>query len=125
METRATLLVVDNSPINLELMRSLFEPFGYTVVTARSVQDGLDLARLDAPDLILSDLHMPGMDGYAFFRLAHEDSVLRQIPFVFLSSTLWPPDAPQKALALGALRFIQRPIEPKDLVREVELCLGK
>ena len=123
MEKPATLLVVDDSPPNLELMRSLFGPLGYIVMTAHSVMDGMALAHREPPDLIISDLHMPGVDGYAFFRLAHEDPALQQIPFVFLSSTMWPPDAPKKALALGALKFIQRPIESLDLLREVEACL--
>jgi len=123
MEKRATLLVVDNSPTNLDLMRSLFEPFGYRVITANNVEAGMALAYQFHPDLILSDVHMPGADGYEFIRLAKADPVLREIPFAFVSSTVWRTSDPQRALALGAVRFIQRPIEPLDLLREVEECL--
>ena len=125
MEKRATLLIVDNSPPNLELMRSLFEPFGYTVITASNVADGMVLAREEEPDLILSDVHMPGADGYEFIRLAKADPALQEIPFAFISSTVWRTSDPQKALALGAIKFIQRPIEPQDLLREVQACLDE
>jgi len=123
MNKHATLLVVDNSPPNLQLMRSLFEPFGYTVITTDNVEEGLTLARQSSPDLIISDVHMPGADGYEFIRLAKADPLLKEIPFAFISSTVWRTKDPQKALALGAVKFIQRPIEPQELLREVEECL--
>jgi CheY-like chemotaxis protein len=125
MNKRAVLLVVDNSPPNLELIRSLFEPFGYTVLTAGNVKDGLKLAREVAPDLILSDIHMPGADGYEFIRRAKTDSRLHNIPFAFISSTIWQTSEPQKALEHGAVRFIQRPIEPGQLLKEIEECLNQ
>jgi two-component system cell cycle response regulator len=125
MYKNITLLVVDNSPPNLELMRSLFEPFGYTVHTAGNVKDGLKLARQVEPDLILSDVHMPGADGYEFIRRAKADSQLHNIPFAFISSTVWQTSEPLKALEHGAVRFIQRPIEPQQLLKEIEECLNQ
>jgi CheY-like chemotaxis protein len=125
MDKNVTLLVVDNSPPNLELMRSLFEPFGYIVLTASNVADGLELARRAAPDLILSDIHMPGADGYEFIRRAKTDPQLQEVPFAFISSTIWHTSDPEKALELGALRFIQRPIEPQQLLKEIEECLDQ
>jgi len=125
MKKNVTLLVVDNSPPNLELMRSLLEPFGYTVLTASNVADGLELARQAAPDLIMSDVHMPGADGFEFIRRAKADPRLRGVPFAFISSTIWQTSEPQKALKLGAVKFIQRPIEPQQFLREVEECLNQ
>lgn len=125
MDKNVTLLVVDNSPPNLELMRSLFEPFGYTVLTAGNVKDGLILARQVEPDLILSDVHMPGVDGYEFIRRAKADPRLRGVPFAFISSTIWQTSEPQKALEYGAVKFIQRPIEPQQLLKEIEDCLNQ
>jgi len=124
MDKNVTLLVVDNSPPNLELMRSLLEPFGYTVLTASNVADGLELARQATPDLIMSDVHMPGTDGYEFIRRAKADPRLHHIPFAFISSTIWQTSEPQKALELGAVRFIQRPIEPQQLLKEIKECLN-
>lgn len=125
MDKNVTLLVVDNSPSNLVLMRSLFEPFGYTVLTAGNVKDGLKLARKVEPDLIISDVHMPGTDGYEFIRRAKADPWLHNIPFAFISSTIWQTSEPQKALELGAVKFIQRPIEPQQLLKEIEECLDQ
>jgi two-component system cell cycle response regulator len=120
---RATILVVDNSRVNIDLARGTLEPFGYRVVAAHTVQEGLALARRAAPDLILSDLHMPGEDGYAFIRAIKADAQLLAIPFVFISSTIWKDQDRLVGLDLGAARFIVRPIEPRRLLAEVEACL--
>ncbi len=120
---RSTLLVVDNSPVNLRLMRSILEPFGYKVLTVSTVKEALSLARQNPPDLILSDLHMPDVDGYGFLKARTADLCLRAIPFVLISSTVWRETDPSTALALGANRFILRPIDPQDLVSEIEACL--
>jgi len=121
---RATILCVDNSPVNLHLMRSTLEPFGYKVITASTVQEGLQMARQSPPDLILSDLHMPDAGGYDFLEAAKSDPKLKTIPFAIISSTVWRETDPAVALGLGARRFITRPIEPQELVAEVESCLA-
>jgi CheY-like chemotaxis protein len=119
-----TILVVDNSHVNIELARSIFEPFGYEIIAAQNIQEGLGLARTAHPNLILSDVHMPGKDGFDFIRMVKDDPELRLIPFVFLSSTVWQDKDRIEGLALGADKFIVRPIEPRDLLREVEACLN-
>jgi two-component system, cell cycle response regulator len=119
-----TILVVDNSPVNIELLRSIFEPFGYEILAAQNIRQGLRLAREAGPDLILSDLHMPGGDGFDFIREVKADPELNSIPFLFISSTVWRDKDRVDGLALGAERFIIRPIEPRDLLREVEACLN-
>lgn len=120
---RSTVLVVDNSPVNLSLMRSILEPFGYKVLTVSTVKEALSLARQNPPDLILSDLHMPDLDGYDFLKARMGDPNLRGVPFVLISSTVWHETDPSTALALGANKFILRPIDPHDLVSEIEACL--
>jgi len=119
-----SILVVDNSPVNIELLRSTFEPFGYEIIAAQNIQEGLGLALEKLPDLILSDLHMPGGDGFAFIRDVKADPKLSSIPFLFLSSTVWRDKDRIDALTLGAQKFILRPIEPQELLREVEACLN-
>jgi two-component system, cell cycle response regulator len=120
---RATILVVDNSPVNLNLMHSTLEPFGFRVISATSAMEGLDLARLNAPDLILSDLHMPEVDGYDFLKAVKLDPALRAIPFAMVSSTMWHDVDPEVAHSLGATKLILRPIEPQKLIAEIEECL--
>jgi two-component system cell cycle response regulator len=119
------ILAVDNSPVNLVLVRSTLEPFGYQVTTADSVKDALALLRGEAPDLILSDLHMPDADGYDFLNIVKTDPHLRSIPFALISSTVWRETDPAIALSLGAVKFILRPIEPDRLVAEVEDALAR
>jgi two-component system cell cycle response regulator len=118
------ILAVDNSPVNLSLVRSTLEPFGYQITTADSVKEALALVRRNPPDLILSDLHMPEADGYDFLKAVKTDPQLRSIPFALISSTVWRETDPATALSMGAAKFILRPIEPNHLVAEVEEALA-
>jgi two-component system cell cycle response regulator len=122
--TKATILAVDNSPVNLSLVRSTLEPFGYDVLTAGTAREALDLARARSPDLILSDVHMPGQSGYDFLQIVKRDAVLRSIPFVFISSTVWGDAERRTGLQQGADAFILRPIEPRELIDEIARLLG-
>ncbi|MBI1878167.1 MAG: response regulator [Chloroflexi bacterium] len=119
----ATILVVDNSPTNIALARSTLEPFGYEVMTTDNMKEGLRLARQSPPDLILSDLHMPQGNGFDFIRAATADPRLRSIPFLFISSIVLQASDRQSGLALGADRFILRPLKPQALLAEIEACL--
>jgi two-component system cell cycle response regulator len=120
---RATVLVVDNSPVNLELARSTLEPFGYEVIAAAGMDEGLALARRAAPDLILSDVNMAGGTGYDFITAVKSDPQLCTIPFVFITSTFLDANDRARGLSLGAARFLVRPIEPQALLAEITACL--
>ncbi|HKW16774.1 MAG TPA: response regulator [Terriglobales bacterium] len=120
---RGVFLIVDNSPVNLELARSILAPHGYEVVTANSVEEGVQLARKHKPNLIISDVHMPHHDGYYFIDLLHSDSELRHIPFVFLSSSCSSLYEHEMAQVHGAVKLLNRPIDPQCLVIELESCL--
>jgi two-component system cell cycle response regulator len=119
----AVLLFVDNTATNIHLACSLLEPEGYEVLTATSAREGVELARRNKPDLIVSDVHMPLQDGYEFHSMLLADPELARIPFAFLSSSVWSIREQEKALDCGALKFISRPIEPEALVAELEACL--
>lgn len=120
---QTTVLVVDDSPVNVSLARSMLEPFGYQVIAARGVEEALALVRKSPPDLILSDLHMPHSDGYELIRAVKADEQLSNIPFVFISSTVWREKDQTQGLELGAARFLLRPMEPEVFVKEIEACL--
>jgi two-component system cell cycle response regulator len=117
-----TILVVDNSPVNITLARSMLEPFGYKIIEAKDVDEAMHLLAEQSPDLILSDLHMPEKDGFDFIQVVKADGELRKIPFVFISSTVLGDRERDHGLSLGAARFIIRPIEPRALVEELESC---
>ena len=119
------ILVVDDVYINRELLRSIFEPIGYQVSLAASVEEGLSLAQQAPPDLIISDLHMPAQDGFMFIARIKSDPRLSGIPFVFMSASIWGEKDRLTGLNLGAVRFLIRPIEPEELLKEVVECLQK
>ncbi|CAN5371252.1 hypothetical protein BH11PSE11_BH11PSE11_31770 [soil metagenome] len=120
----ARILVVDDSAVNSELIRSTLAPFGYQLTLAGGVQEALAKARAEPFDLILSDLHMPIEDGFVLIREIKADPKLASMPFVFLSSSFGSADDTQRGIALGATYFIRRPIEPQILLAHIEACLN-
>jgi two-component system, cell cycle response regulator len=119
----STVLVVDNLLVNVELARSILEPNGYRVIAATGVQEGLRAARDHSCDLILSGVCMSEESGYDFIRAVKADSQLAAIPFVFITSTMVNERDRAQGLALGAMRFLFRPIEPDTLLAEIKACL--
>lgn len=117
------ILVIDNVAIHLELIKSLFGSFGYRVVATTESASAIDLAHEHAPDLVLSDVCMPNGGGFDLIRAFKADPVLRAIPFVFITSTAADAESRYKGLALGATKFLFRPIDPGQLLKEVEECL--
>ena len=118
-----TILVVDNLAVNLELAQSILEPSGFKVVTAEGMTEGLARARETPCDLILSDVCMSEGTGYDFLRAILADPQLRAIPFLFITSTMLDEKDRVKGLALGAARFLCRPLEPEQLLAEIRACL--
>lgn len=106
---RATILVVDDSHVNIELARGILEPVGYEVIEANSVAEAYALIGEIDPDLILSDVHMKGGSGFDLLSALKADQKLKEIPFVFISSTVWQERDRLYGLKLGAETFILRP----------------
>lgn len=121
--TRGHILVVNDLANNRELLRSILEPFGYRVTLTGNVRDALAFLIDQRCDLILSDLHMPDLDGWSFLKAVRDDAELRKIPFVFLSASTWSGKERELALSQGAARFIQSPIEPLALLAQIDDCL--
>jgi len=122
----ATILVVDDSATNRELILQTLAPFGFDVHLAHTVPVALELlASREGFDLILSDLHMPGEDGFNLVRQVKADPRLARLPFMFISSSVWGESERRTALTLGVSRFLLRPIEPQQLLDEVIACLSR
>ena len=81
------------------------------------------MAKQMRPNLILSDLHMPGADGQELLRLFKEDPALASIPLVIISSSSAHNEEIAVALSSGAVHFIVRPIDPEQLLHEIAACL--
>ena len=117
------VLIVDDLPENRYLLQVLLEGNGYRVTDAANGLEALAAARLEPPDVVVSDVLMPKMDGFALCRAWMEDSALNAIPFVFYSGTYTKPEDEKFALALGALRYLIKPVEPEVFLRELATVL--
>ena len=108
----ARILVIEDNPINLELMTYLLRAWGHEPVTATDGEVGVALARAARPDLVVCDVQMPGLDGYEVARLLRADAGLRDVPLVAVTAYAMVGDA-DKALAAGFDLHVAKPIDPE------------
>ncbi|MDD5722843.1 MAG: PAS domain S-box protein [Syntrophales bacterium] len=116
------VLIVDDNSTSLYMLESLLKGYGMEVTAAENGKDALEKARLNPPDLIVTDILMPVMDGYALCRQWKSDETLKPIPLVFYTATYTEPKDEAFALSLGADRFILKPQEPDifmNMLKEV------
>lgn len=125
MADQACILIVDDEPINLDLLEAELTSQGFRVVRAEDGLEALDFARRYEPDLIVTDILMPNMDGYQLCREITSDPRLCGIPVVFYSATYTEPEDLDLALSLGAVRFIVKPSDPVALVEEISEVLDQ
>lgn len=119
------ILIVEDVPNVLELLEVTLRFKGYAVITARNGEEALDVIAKQRPVLIITDILMPKMDGYAFVQKLRLNPDTRPLPVVFLSATYVTPEDKEFALSLGAARFIEKPIDTEDFLLTVaELVTG-
>ena len=118
------ILVIEDNPMNLELITYLLRAFGYIVVTAVDGDEGIKLARQEMLDLIICDVHLPKLDGYEVARYLKRDPLLRQIPLVAVTALAMAGDR-EKIIAAGFDGYIDKPIAPEIFVKQVEAFLKK
>lgn len=117
------ILMVDNNPCNRQHLESLLKPYGFEIVRAGH-GEALASARLCPPDLIVSDISMPVMDGYKLCRALKSDDRLKNIPFVFYTTLYTSPADEALALSLGASCFILKSRTP-DIVAGILMDILK
>ncbi len=122
-ESRPRILIVDDEPDLLAVLRFGLEAEGFDVLDASDGVRGLDLARAQAPDLIVPDLMLPRMDGYKVCRALKFDDRYRRIPVFILSARSGETDR-RLALDLGADEYMTKPYEVRDLVARIRSKLG-
>lgn len=115
----ATLLVVEDIPDILTLLKATLEFKGYHVVTARDGQEALEMIERDHPALIVTDILMPRMDGFNLVHRLRLNSQTRDIPVIFLSATYVAPEDKAFALSLGVTRFIEKPVNFEEFLPAV------
>ncbi len=113
------VLIVEDVPNVLELLEVTLRFKGYAVVTARNGEEALEVVAHRRPALIVTDILMPKLDGYAFVQKLRLNPETRSIPVVFLSATYVTPEDKDFALSLGASRFIEKPIDTEDFLLTV------
>jgi CheY-like chemotaxis protein len=117
------ILLVEDNPHNRRLAQFLLQAHGYVIYEATTGEEALALARAHQPALILMDLQLPGMDGYAVTRCLKEDAATAAITVVALTAYAMPGDR-DKALAAGCDGYIPKPIDTKEFPTAVQRYLG-
>ncbi len=121
MKSPDRLLIVDDVPDNLFLVRTILEEEGYEIITSSNGQDALKIIESEPPDLVLLDVMMPVMDGYEVTRRIRGMKDLPFIPILLL--TAYDRANAVKGLDLGADEFIRKPIEADELLARVRSLL--
>jgi two-component system, OmpR family, response regulator VicR len=119
---RPRILIVDDEPDLLSVLRFGLEAEGFEVLEAADGERGLDLARTERPDLLVLDLMLPRMDGYKVCRALKFDERYRRLPIFILSARSGETDR-RLAMDLGADEFMTKPYEVKDLVTRIRTRL--
>lgn len=112
MPPRARVLVIEDTPMNQELVTDLLDGLGCDVMAAASAEEGLELARRQRPDLILMDVSLPGLDGLAATRALKADPATRDIRVVVLTAHAMRGDE-ARALAAGCDGYLSKPIDTR------------
>jgi CheY-like chemotaxis protein len=110
------ILIVEDMPNVLELMEVTLKFKGYPVITAKNGQEALSLIQKARPALVITDILMPKMDGYTLAQQIRKDPRTRNIPIIFLSATYVTSDDKDFALALGAVRFLEKPVDTEEFL---------
>jgi len=113
------ILVVEDSPTQLEELQYLLQESGYSVVAATNGMEGLAAAKTNGVDLVISDIVMPEMDGYTLCKALRSDPALRHVPVILLTSLGDPRDV-IAGLEAGANNFICKPYDDRALLARVQ-----
>ena len=118
----STILVVDDDPVILKLLEVNFEMEGFTVLVAHDGEEGIEVARQDRPDVIVSDIMMPKRSGLELVTELKGDPETSDIPIILLSAKAQNADV-RTGLDSGADDYVTKPFEPLDLVDRVNRLL--
>ena len=117
-----TILLIDDELNSRKLVKLLLEREGYKALTAANGQEGLLLAKVHQPSLILLDVIMPKMNGFETLRRLREDQDTTHIPVVMVTAKGTEHDI-AASFRLGAVFHIEKPYETKDLLQKIEAAI--
>ena len=119
---KARVLVIEDNEQNLYLITFILEHHGYEVIQARDGESGIVLAKEMKPDVILLDIQLPEMDGYAVATRLKAESDFADVPVIAVTSYAMVGDR-EKALEAGCTGYIEKPINPDTVIADVEKYL--
>jgi two-component system, cell cycle response regulator DivK len=122
-DNQKTVLLVEDNEDNLVVYRTILEHVGFIVVEARDGEEGVSRARSAHPDIILMDISIPKLDGWAATEQLKADSATASIPIIALTAHALEEDR-LKALRAGCDGYLAKPVEPRRVVQEVEKFIG-
>ena len=117
------ILAVDDSLTMREMIRLTLEPAGFTVHTADDGVHGTELLDDMAPDVIITDINMPRLDGFGFIQAVRDHSAHRSTPILVLTTEA-QPEMKARARAAGATGWIVKPFDPVKLVKALQMVSG-
>jgi two-component system, cell cycle response regulator len=120
----ARILVIEDNEQNIELVDYLLRAHGYVSLLASDGREGIRIARAQRPDLILLDIRMPEMDGFAVIEAIRGDLALRTTPTVAVTASVMLGDRERIATA-GFDGYLRKPIEPETFIGEIERFLTR
>jgi two-component system cell cycle response regulator DivK len=121
--TQRRILVVEDNPLNLKLVREVLRFAGYDVVEAQSGEEGLRAAKETPPDLVLMDLQLPGIDGTETLHRLRKDTLGPEVPIVAVTAFAMAEDK-ERASRAGFDGYIEKPISVRALPGQIEAFLG-
>ena len=110
-----TILIIEDNALNMKLVRSMLQLAHYEIVEAQNAEDGIKLAGMHLPNLILMDIQLPGIDGLDATRIIKKDPNLAHIPIVALTSYAMQGDE-EKAMSAGCSGYIAKPIDTRNFL---------
>ncbi len=123
MRANSLILIVDDYPLNRKILRKVLDKKGYQVLEADNGKEGLRIAREEIPDLILLDIMMPGMDGFAVCGELQSESRTSAIPVIFISA-MDDTDSIVHGLNLGGVDYIRKPLAGAEVLARVRVHLN-
>lgn len=117
--TDKTILIVEDNPLNLELFTDLLEASNYKVLNAVSANEAIDILSKNIPDIIITDIQLPEVDGIELTKIIKSNSLLKGIPVIALTAYAMKGDK-ERILEAGCDGYIAKPINTKEFVKNVE-----